>query len=89
VPFFWTRQFDEGLQYTGHAQSWDEIIYQGDLAARDFLAFYVRENRVIAVACMNRDRDIDAIEELLRLNRMPSADEIRKGSTNFVERLVF
>jgi len=31
VPFFWTRQFDLGLLYIGHASSWDEIIYHGDV----------------------------------------------------------
>src|SRR5690606_1013209 len=40
VPFFWTRQFDAGLNYVGHARSWSEIILEGDVAAQDFLAFY-------------------------------------------------
>src|SRR6185369_7126577 len=71
VPFFWTRQFDIGLLYVGHAASWDEIIYRGDVATQDFLAFYVKNNRVLAVAGMNRDREMAAAEELLRLDRMP------------------
>ncbi|MGH9852356.1 MAG: FAD-dependent oxidoreductase, partial [Blastocatellia bacterium] len=41
VPFFWTRQFDSGLLYVGHATSWDEIIFQGDVTTQNFLAFYV------------------------------------------------
>ncbi|MGH9849959.1 MAG: FAD-dependent oxidoreductase, partial [Blastocatellia bacterium] len=55
VPFFWTRQFDVGLLYVGHAASWDEIIFQGDVSAHNFLAFYVKGDRVPAVAGMNRD----------------------------------
>jgi NADPH-dependent 2,4-dienoyl-CoA reductase/sulfur reductase-like enzyme len=79
VPFFWTRQFKAGLLYVGHAGEWDEIFYQGDVSARDFLAFYVKENRVVAVAGMNRDREVATIEELMREDRMASPDEVRDG----------
>ena len=83
VPFFWTRQFETGLLYVGHAVSWDEIIYQGDVTAQDFLAFYVKDGRALAAAGVNRDRDMAAIEELIRLNLMPGADELRGGATDF------
>ena len=87
VPFFWTRQFDVGLLYVGHAASWNEIIYQGEVPAQDFLAFYVKDDRVRAVAGMNRDRDMAAIEELMRLGRMPTPAQLRNGPTDFLELL--
>jgi NADPH-dependent 2,4-dienoyl-CoA reductase/sulfur reductase-like enzyme len=87
VPFFWTRQFDTGLLYVGHASRWDEIIYAGDVAAQDFLAFYVSEGRALAAAGVNRDRDMAALEELFRLNLMPGADELRGGAADFAELL--
>lgn len=87
VPFFWTRQFDAGLLYVGHAQQWDEIIYQGDVSARDFLAFYIKENGVLAVAGMNRDQEMAAAEELLRLRRMPAAEQLKRDYVNLVEAL--
>ena len=70
VPFFWTRQFDLGLLYVGHAKSWDEIIYRGEVSSRDFLAFYVKDGRILAVAGMNRDREMAEIEEAIRLNTL-------------------
>ena len=87
MPFFWTRQFDAGLLYVGHALSWDEIIYQGDLPARDFLAFYIKEGRVLAVAGMNRDREMAAAEELMRLDRMPMAAQLKGNALNIVKAL--
>ncbi|MDQ3804408.1 MAG: FAD-dependent oxidoreductase [Acidobacteriota bacterium] len=87
VPFFWTRQFDAGLLYVGHAAAWDEIIYRGDLSAHNFLAFYVKGGRVAAVAGMNRDRELAAAEELLRLGRMPTPDRLRGGILNLSELL--
>jgi NADPH-dependent 2,4-dienoyl-CoA reductase/sulfur reductase-like enzyme/nitrite reductase/ring-hydroxylating ferredoxin subunit len=87
VPFFWTEQFDTSLRYVGHAEKWDEIIYQGDVSARQFLAFYVQGERVVAIAGMKRDRDMAALEELMRLDRMPAPGELRNGTNNFSERL--
>jgi NADPH-dependent 2,4-dienoyl-CoA reductase/sulfur reductase-like enzyme/nitrite reductase/ring-hydroxylating ferredoxin subunit len=87
VPFFWTRQFDAGLLYVGHAGAWDEIIYEGEVAAQDFLAFYVSGGHVLAAAGMNRDRDMAAIEELMRAGRTPTPAQLRKGGVNFLELL--
>jgi NADPH-dependent 2,4-dienoyl-CoA reductase/sulfur reductase-like enzyme len=87
VPFFWTRQFDIGLLYVGHAAAWDEIIYRGDLASHDFLAFYVKDNRVLAVAGMNRDSEMAAAEELLRLDHMPTGEQLQSNDVSLVEML--
>ncbi|HEV3469863.1 MAG TPA: FAD-dependent oxidoreductase [Pyrinomonadaceae bacterium] len=87
VPFFWTRQFDAGLLYVGHAAGWDEIIFRGDVSANDFLAFYVKGGRVAAVAGMNREREMAAAEELMRLGRMPAPDRLRGSTLNLPELL--
>jgi NADPH-dependent 2,4-dienoyl-CoA reductase/sulfur reductase-like enzyme/nitrite reductase/ring-hydroxylating ferredoxin subunit len=87
VPFFWTRQFDKGLLYVGHAASWDEIVYDGDVAARDFLAFYVKGGRALAVAGVNRDRDVAALEELFRLGLVPAVEQLKGRGTDFAELL--
>jgi apoptosis-inducing factor 3 len=87
VPFFWTRQYDAGLLYAGHAASWDEIIFEGDVPSQNFLAFYVKDERVLAVAGMNRDREMAVLEELLRLHRMPTPDRLRHGHVDFSQLL--
>ncbi len=87
VPFFWTRQFDIGLLYVGQATSWDKIIYHGDVSSQEFLAFYIKDDRVQAVAGMNRDREMAAVEELMRLGRMPSADQLKWDDVSLVDML--
>ena len=67
VPFFWTTQFDVTLNYVGHAMAWDRIDHEGDLEKKDFLARYVKDGKVVAVAGMNRDRELDEWEEKFRL----------------------
>lgn len=79
VPFFWTTQFDVTLNYVGHAKDWDEIFFRGDVDQHDFLAFYIKNGRVSAVAGMNRDRELDVLEELFRQRQMPGAQEIKDG----------
>jgi apoptosis-inducing factor 3 len=85
IPFFWTQQFDVTLRYVGHATSWDEIIYQGDVASRDFLAFYVKDNRVTAVAGVNRDRELAAVEALMQIDRLPAPEQLKFGKTSVLD----
>jgi apoptosis-inducing factor 3 len=87
VPFFWTNQVGLFFRYVGHAKKWDEIIVHGNLSALDFIVFYVKDNQIHAAGGNNRDKEIAAIEELMRLDKMPSPDEIRNKSVNFVELL--
>src|SRR5215207_9596467 len=86
VPFFWTTQFDATLRYVGHAKDWDEIILQGDLKQQDFLAFYVKDNNIRAVAGMNKDCEMANREELIRNNRTPSPDRLSGDSLNVSEK---
>jgi NADPH-dependent 2,4-dienoyl-CoA reductase/sulfur reductase-like enzyme/nitrite reductase/ring-hydroxylating ferredoxin subunit len=87
VPFFWTQQFNLTLRYVGHATSWDEIVYQGDVSSHDFLAFYVKDDRVQAVAGMNRDRELAAVELLMQLDRLPTGEQIKFGDVNLLDLL--
>ncbi|MBI2503071.1 MAG: FAD-dependent oxidoreductase [Candidatus Latescibacteria bacterium] len=79
VPFFWTRQFNQNLRYVGYASSWDEVVLDGDLGQKNFLAYYVRGGQVRAVAGAGRDQALCAIEECLRLRKMPALAALRAG----------
>lgn len=79
VPVFWTAQFKFPLRYIGHAQQWDEIILDGNLEERKFLAYYVKDGRVLAIAASQRDTQMAALHELMRLGHLPEAEQLRKG----------
>jgi NADPH-dependent 2,4-dienoyl-CoA reductase/sulfur reductase-like enzyme len=55
VPFFWSQHYDVPINYVGHAEQWDEIEIEGDIAARDCLLRYRHKGRVLAVASIYRD----------------------------------
>jgi hypothetical protein len=54
-PFFWTRQWDVGLNYVGHVSEWQTVEIDGDLAAGDATVRFVDGGRVGAVATLGRD----------------------------------
>ena len=55
VPFFWSQHYDIPINYVGHAEKWDEIAVDGDIAAKDCLLRFKRNGRVLAVASIFRD----------------------------------
>jgi NADPH-dependent 2,4-dienoyl-CoA reductase/sulfur reductase-like enzyme/nitrite reductase/ring-hydroxylating ferredoxin subunit len=55
VPFFWSQHYDIPINYVGHAEKWDDIAVEGDIAAKDCLLRFRRGGRVLAVASIFRD----------------------------------
>jgi NADPH-dependent 2,4-dienoyl-CoA reductase/sulfur reductase-like enzyme/nitrite reductase/ring-hydroxylating ferredoxin subunit len=55
APFFWSQHYDVPINYVGHAEKWDELAIEGDIAGRDCLLRFKRNGRVLAVASIFRD----------------------------------
>jgi apoptosis-inducing factor 3 len=55
VPFFWSQHYDVQINYVGHAEKWDELTVDGDIAGKDCLLRFKRDGRVLAVASIFRD----------------------------------
>jgi NADPH-dependent 2,4-dienoyl-CoA reductase/sulfur reductase-like enzyme len=55
VPFFWSQHYDVQINYVGHAENWDELAVDGDIAGKDCLLRFRRDGRVLAVASIFRD----------------------------------
>jgi 3-phenylpropionate/trans-cinnamate dioxygenase ferredoxin reductase subunit len=61
LPYFFTDQYDLGMEYVGHASGDDEVVVHGDLSSREFRAFWTRAGRVVAAMHAN---DWDATDDL-------------------------
>jgi 3-phenylpropionate/trans-cinnamate dioxygenase ferredoxin reductase component len=48
IPYFYSDQYDVGMEYSGLATHGDEVVFRGDPASRVFVAFWLREQRVVA-----------------------------------------
>ena len=57
VPYFWSQHYDIPINYIGHAEKWDELAIDGDIAGKDCLLRFKRKGRVLAVASIFRDID--------------------------------
>ncbi|MDG4910026.1 FAD-dependent oxidoreductase [Mesorhizobium sp. WSM4898] len=67
VPFFWSQHYDVPINYVGHAERWDEIAVEGDIAAKDCLLRFKRKGRTLAVASILRD--IESLKAELEMER--------------------
>ena len=67
VPFFWSQHYDVPINYVGHAETWDELAVEGDIAAKDCLVRIRRGGRTLAVATIFRD--VQSLEAEVNLER--------------------
>jgi 3-phenylpropionate/trans-cinnamate dioxygenase ferredoxin reductase subunit len=61
LPYFFSDQYDLGMEYVGYAQADDELVVRGDLAEREFVAFWHRHGIVTAAMHVNT---WDVVEDL-------------------------
>lgn len=57
MPWFWSNQYDLKLQTVGLGTGYDDVVVRGDPSARSFSVIYLRDNRVIALDCVNATKD--------------------------------
>ncbi|MGH9073561.1 MAG: NAD(P)/FAD-dependent oxidoreductase, partial [Acidimicrobiales bacterium] len=70
IPYFYSDQYDLGMEYTGWAPSWARVVFRGDPGAREFVAFWLDEaGRVLAGMNANVWEVTEAIEALARSRR--------------------
>jgi 3-phenylpropionate/trans-cinnamate dioxygenase ferredoxin reductase subunit len=73
LPYFFTDQYDLGMEYIGHAPpgSYDRVVIRGDLAGREFQAFWLSGGRALAGMHVNLwDDGIDPIKEVVASGRV-------------------
>jgi 3-phenylpropionate/trans-cinnamate dioxygenase ferredoxin reductase subunit len=66
LPYFYSDQYDLGMEYSGSAATWDRVVVRGDLATREFIAFWLKDQRVIAGMNANVWDVTEAIQGLIR-----------------------
>jgi hypothetical protein len=69
-PFFFSDQYELGCEYRGLADpTRDQLVVRGDLAARDFIAFWIRDDTVAAAMNVNRWDDGESLQDLVDTGR--------------------
>ncbi|MET8824751.1 FAD-dependent oxidoreductase [Streptomyces sp. NPDC004610] len=78
VPYFFSDQYDLGMEYSGWAPpgSYDQVVIRGDAAKREFIAFWLTEGRVLAGMNVNVWDVTDPIQQLIRSGAPVSTDDL-------------
>lgn len=73
VPYFWSYQFGMGLDYVGHADRWDELVFEGDESTGDFVQYFIEKGQVIAAVMVGRSKPAGAMLQWMQQVGNPPA----------------
>ncbi|MDT0141909.1 FAD-dependent oxidoreductase [Microbacterium sp. PRC9] len=79
IPYFYTDQYDLGMELSGYAPLMTdaEIVVRGDLDAREFIAFWVDDGRIVAGMNVNVWDVNDKVQDLIRSGARVAPDRLR------------
>jgi 3-phenylpropionate/trans-cinnamate dioxygenase ferredoxin reductase component len=78
LPYFYTDQYDLGMEYVGYVEpdGYDEVVYRGDVGAREFIAFWRKDGRVLAGMNVNVWDVTDPIKAIISSGRVIGVDQL-------------
>jgi 3-phenylpropionate/trans-cinnamate dioxygenase ferredoxin reductase subunit len=82
TPYFYSDQYDLGMEYRGWAPTYDRVVFRGDPAGGEFLAFWLRDGVVAAGMNANVWDQGDAIEALLRARAVVDPNALADPDTD-------
>ena len=85
LPYFYSDQYDLGMEYNGYASDWDRVVLRGDVEGREFLAFWLKDGRVLAGMNANVWDQGDTIKELVRSGTTVDADRLADPSVRLAD----
>ncbi|MDQ1740308.1 MAG: 3-phenylpropionate/trans-cinnamate dioxygenase ferredoxin reductase component, partial [Pseudonocardiales bacterium] len=87
LPYFFTDQYDLGMEYVGLVDpgGYDQVVFRGDVAGREFIAFWVRDGHVLAGMNVNIWDVVDDIKALIRSQATIPAERLADTGTPLAE----
>ncbi|MBK5231368.1 MAG: FAD-dependent oxidoreductase [Thermoleophilia bacterium] len=84
IPYFFSDQYDVGMEYVGYAPESDGIVYRGDVDTREFIAFWVKDGQVVAGMNVNVWDVSDPIRDLIRSRNEVDAGQLADSEVDLV-----
>ncbi len=87
IPYFYTDQFDLGMEYSGYPPLTRdaEVVYRGDRAAREFIAFWMQGDRVVAGMNVNVWDVNEDVQNLIRAEKPVDRTRLNDASIPLTE----
>ncbi|GAA0929629.1 NAD(P)/FAD-dependent oxidoreductase [Nonomuraea longicatena] len=79
VPYFYTDQFELGMEFSGDVAGYDEVVYKGDVEGLEFVAYWLKDGRVVAGMNVNVWDVVGEIQELIRSRVTVESKELPSG----------
>ena len=77
LPYFFTDQYDLGMEYAGHAPEYERVVFRGDVDGREFVAFWLdADNRVLAGMNVNIWDVLDDVKSLIASRAPVDPDQL-------------
>jgi NADPH-dependent 2,4-dienoyl-CoA reductase/sulfur reductase-like enzyme len=78
IPYFFSDQYDLGMECAGVPApgTYDQVVYRGDPATREFVAFWLSAGTVVAGMNVNVWDVNDDIQTLIRIGRQPDLSRL-------------
>jgi 3-phenylpropionate/trans-cinnamate dioxygenase ferredoxin reductase component len=77
LPYFFSDQYDVGMEYSGFTSGGEQVVFRGDPSTREFIAFWLRDGVVAAGMNVNVWDVVDPIQDLIRSRRPVDAARLR------------
>ncbi|OBB84337.1 NAD(P)/FAD-dependent oxidoreductase [Mycobacterium sp. 852002-30065_SCH5024008] len=88
LPYFFTDQYDLGMEYVGHAPGFERVVFRGDVAGREFVAFWLDgDDRVLAGMNVNIWDVLDDVKALIRSRNSVDPDRLADAEVPLAELL--
>jgi 3-phenylpropionate/trans-cinnamate dioxygenase ferredoxin reductase subunit len=81
LPYFFSDQYDVGMEYSGHATEWDEVVFRGSRDSGEFVAFWLQGGRVVAGMNVNVWDVNQHVQELIRSRARVNTAELADPDT--------
>jgi 3-phenylpropionate/trans-cinnamate dioxygenase ferredoxin reductase component len=82
IPYFFSDQYDVGMEYSGYATEWEEVIIRGDREGGEFVAFWLTDGRVVGGMNVNVWDVNEHVQALIRSRRQVDRDALRDLDTS-------
>jgi 3-phenylpropionate/trans-cinnamate dioxygenase ferredoxin reductase subunit len=77
LPYFFSDQYDVGMEYVGYATEWDEVVLRGDPSAPEFVAFWLKDGAVVAGMNVNVWDVVEPIKGLIESRQRVDVARLR------------
>jgi 3-phenylpropionate/trans-cinnamate dioxygenase ferredoxin reductase subunit len=77
LPYFFSDQYDVGMEYVGYATDWDEVVLRGDASAPEFIAFWLKDGAVVAGMNVNVWDVVEPIKALIESRQQVDVARLR------------